>query len=231
MSQQDTKPYVIINVAMTADGKIDTYERQGSQISSQDDWQRVDRLRAESDAVMVGGRTLIEEDPRLTVKSPELQRERIAHNLAENPVKVGVVSEARLSPESRFIQDGPAQVMIFTTEKTSKEQVKSLKEAGVEVFITGEQRVELSTMLDLLKYLGINRVLVEGGGVLNSALIQQGLVDEIQIYIAPLIFGGALAPTLADGMGLAREHAIHLQVGSVDTFRDGAILIRYRILK
>ena len=71
MSQQPPKPYLIINAAMTADGKIDTFERGGVNISSEGDWKRVDRLRAECDAVMVGGRTLIEEDPRLTVKSQE----------------------------------------------------------------------------------------------------------------------------------------------------------------
>ncbi|HET9588678.1 MAG TPA: dihydrofolate reductase family protein, partial [Anaerolineales bacterium] len=70
------RPFVFINVAMTADGKIDTFERQGAAISSQRDRERVDRLRAESDAVMVGGRTLLGEDPKLTVKSEALRAER-----------------------------------------------------------------------------------------------------------------------------------------------------------
>jgi len=225
------RPYVIINIAMTVDGKIDTFERLGAKISSADDWQRVDRLRAESDAVMVGGRTLIEEDPRLTVKSPELRKERLARGLAENPVKVGVVSEAILAPESRFINKGPAQVLIFTAERTSQAQLKTLEDAGVEVFICGEQRVDLTSMLGKLKDLGIKHLLVEGGGTLNSALIRDGLVDEIHIYIAPLIFGGAETPTLADGVGLIRGSAIQLQTDAVDLLDDGGVIIRYRVLK
>ena len=71
------RPYVFINVAMTADGKIDTFQRKGSAISSKRDKERVDKLRAEADAVMVGGRTLLDEDPKLTVKAEALREERV----------------------------------------------------------------------------------------------------------------------------------------------------------
>ena len=90
------KPYVIINIAMTVDGKIDTFERQGASISSSTDWVRVDRLRADCDAVMVGGRALLEEDPRLTVKSPELHQERLIRGKTKNPVKIGVISDTHI---------------------------------------------------------------------------------------------------------------------------------------
>src|SRR5512140_1966872 len=81
------RPFVFINVAMTADGKIDTFQRQGAAISSAWDKARVDRLRAEADAVMVGGRTLLDEDPKLTVKSETLRAERLQRGLLPNPVK------------------------------------------------------------------------------------------------------------------------------------------------
>ena len=128
MSQQNNKPYVIINVAMTVDGKIDTFERQGAKISSQNDWQRVDRLRAEVDAVMVGGRTLIEEDPRLTVKSPELRKERLSRGIVENPIKVGVISQANLNLDGRFVNEGATRILIFTSEQTSGAQVEKAEE-------------------------------------------------------------------------------------------------------
>src|SRR5215207_9355843 len=106
------RPFVFINVAMTADGKIDTFERKGASISSQSDKERVDRLRAESDAVMVGGKTLLDEDPKLTVKSETLRASRVARGLSPNPVKVGVVSAANLKPDSMFLNTGPAHIVI-----------------------------------------------------------------------------------------------------------------------
>src|SRR5215210_7034509 len=87
------RPFVFVNAAITVDGKLDTVAREGATISSRADLARVDRLRAESDAVMVGGRTLLQEDPKLTVKSPALRSERLERGLDENPMKVAVVTK------------------------------------------------------------------------------------------------------------------------------------------
>src|SRR5712692_8913241 len=117
------RPYITINVAMTLDGKTDTVARHGAAISSPGDLERVDRLRASSDAVMVGGRTLLGDDPRLTVKSAILRTGRRARGLDENPLKVGIVTLAELRLDSRFLTTGPARVLIFTTAQTSAEQI------------------------------------------------------------------------------------------------------------
>src|SRR5215213_8328571 len=115
------RPYVHINVAMNADGKIDTFQRRGSAISSVRDKERVDRLRADADAVMVGGKTLLDEDPKLTVKSALLRAERVERELSPNPIKVGVVTQADIRLDSDFLNTGPADIVIFTTRRTSKE--------------------------------------------------------------------------------------------------------------
>src|ERR1700716_1884528 len=110
-----TRPYVILNVAASVDGKIDTFERHGAAISSVRDRARVDELRASVDAVMVGGHTVVDEDPRLTVKSAELRAERLARGVPENPAKVGVISSLDLvKPDGRFVTEGPARVIVFT---------------------------------------------------------------------------------------------------------------------
>lgn len=223
------RPYVILNVATTADGKTDSTTRRGAAISSPRDLERVDALRASVDAILVGGNTLLGDDPRLAVKSATLRAERQARGLSENPIKVGIVTQANLRRDSRFLTAGPARVMIFTTQQTSAEQIGSLREQGVQVFVMGAQRVDPSAMMDCLKQNGIERLLVEGGGTLNLELIKQGLVDEINVYIATLVFGGASAPTLADGMGLPREQAIPLQLVGVENLGDGGVLLRYLI--
>jgi 2,5-diamino-6-(ribosylamino)-4(3H)-pyrimidinone 5'-phosphate reductase len=230
------RPFVTLNAAMTADGKIDTVARRGAGISSERDWERVDRLRAASDAIMVGGHTLLGEDPRLTVKSPLLRAERLARSQEENPVKAGVVSRIvdpgegpSLRKDSRFVTAGPARRVLFTTEQTHPDQIARLRDLGVEPFVLGTQTVDLDAALRRLRQMGIERLLVEGGATLNADLLRNGLVDEIYLYVAPLVFGGASAPTLVDGAGLSREEAIQLKLLRLETMDEGAVVLHYSV--
>ena len=225
------RPFVFINVAMTADGKIDTFARKGSAISSQRDKQRVDQLRAEADAVMVGGRTLLDEDPKLTVKSEALRAERSARGLTPNPIKVGVVTKAELNSHSKFLHEGGARVVIFTTYQTSNEQLAFLQAQGADVYTHDRERVDLSLALHTLKELGIQRLMVEGGATLNFELMRLGLVDEVSAYIAPLIFGGEKAPTMVAGSGLERSAALPLKLIHVEQHEDGGVILKYKFLQ
>jgi 2,5-diamino-6-(ribosylamino)-4(3H)-pyrimidinone 5'-phosphate reductase len=223
------RPYTFINVAMTLDGKIDTFERKGAAISSKRDKQRVDELRASADGILVGGKTLLEESPKLTVRSDALREERIQRGLSPNPIKVGVVTVADILLESDFIQTGDTRVVIFTTSQTSISQIEILRAHGVEVFVDDALRVDLNKMMLTLKKIGVDHLMVEGGGTMNFELIRLGLVDEIMLYIAPMIFGGANAPTLADGLGLVRSDAVALKLANVETHEDGGIVLRYKL--
>jgi len=223
------RPFVFINVAMTADGKIDTFQRKGAGISSQRDKERVDKLRAESDAVMVGGKTLLDEDPKLTVKSEALREERVKRGLAPDPVKVGVVSEAKFDSHSKFLYEGGARIVIFTTHRTSKEQIEFIRSKNMDVFIHEGERVDLKQMMQALHELGIKRLMVEGGATLNFELIKLGLVDELSAYVAPMIFGGESAPTMVAGFGLERGEAVLLKLMNVEHWDDGGVLINYKV--
>ena len=207
---------MLINVAMTLDGKIDTIERRGAAISSERDRERVDHLRASVDAVMVGGRTLHAEDPRLNVRSAELRAGRVARGEPEQPAKVAITSRFALPQASRFLTAGPARVIIFGDVGPV---------VGAEVYGTSDLR----DVMDKLRELGMRRILVEGGGTLNFALLQAGLVDEVQLYLSPLIFGGSSAPTLADGAGLTRDLAVQLQPPEIDAWPNGGIVLRYMV--
>lgn len=225
------RPYVFINVAMTADGKIDTFQRKGTAISSERDKERVDRLRAEADAIMVGGKTLLDEDPKLTVKSESLRAERLTRGLSPNPVKVGVVTEARLNPDSDFLKTGPANIVIFTTRWTSKHHISLLKSLGVDVYVDEAERVKLPKALETLKELGVKRLMVEGGATLNFELLRLGLVDEVNAYMAPMIFGGANAPTMVAGLGFEKGDAIPLKLVNVVAWEDGGVVLKYSLEK
>ena len=223
------RPYVFINTATSADGKIDTFERKGSAISSKRDKERVDQLRADADAVLVGGKTLLGELPKLTVKDEALREARVKRGMTPNPIKVGVVTSADIPLDSDFIKAGPARAVIFTTSRTSISQLETLRANGVEVFVDDAPRVNLGKMMETLGELGVKRLMVEGGGTINFELLRLGLVDELMIYIAPMIFGGDNAPTLASGFGLVRNDAIAMKLKNVETHEDGGILLTYKL--
>jgi 2,5-diamino-6-(ribosylamino)-4(3H)-pyrimidinone 5'-phosphate reductase len=224
------RPYILVNVAMTADGKIDSVARKGAAISSIADKARLDRLRAEVDAILVGGRTLIAEDPKLTVKSKQLRLMRKARNLEENPAKVGIVSVADLKPNGNFMAAGSARRLIFTTGRTPPKQLKQLEKAGAQVFLLNDGVIDLRQVMKSLHQQGIRKLLVEGGGTLIAELFRLDMVDEVFIYIAARIFGGASAPTLADGPGFLPEQAPGLQLESTEKFDDmGGILVHYTV--
>lgn len=223
------RPYTFINVAMTADGKIDTFERKGAAISSKRDKERVDQLRAGTDAILVGGKTLLGELPKLTVKNEALREGRVKRGVSPNPIKVGIVSNANIPLDSDFIQTGPARVVIFTTSQSSMSNLEALRAHGVEVFVEDAARVDLKKMMGMLKQIGVNRLMVEGGGTINFELLKLGLVDELMIYISPMIFGGENAPTLASGLGLTRDDAIALKLNTIESYEDGGILTTYKL--
>lgn len=223
------RPFTFINVAMTADGKIDTFERHGAAISSKKDKQRVDELRALSDGILVGGKTLLEESPKLTVKNEALREGRVQRGLSPNPVKVGAATVADIRLDSEFMTAGPARKVIFTTRQTSMEKIATLQSHGVEVFVHDSPRIDLTVMMQTLKKIGIDHLMVEGGGTMNFELMRLGLVDELMIYIAPMIFGGATSPTLADGLGVTRDAALELKLSSVEQWDDGGVVLRYKL--
>jgi 2,5-diamino-6-(ribosylamino)-4(3H)-pyrimidinone 5'-phosphate reductase len=228
---------VLVNMAMTADGKIDTVTRRGARISGAVDTARVDGLRAASDAVMVGGRTLLAEDPRLTVRDAHLVDERLRGGRPAQPVKVGVVtriapagSDATALPSpSRFLEDGDGPVILATTTRTAPADVDWLRGRGADVIVHDGSRVDLARLLAELDARGIEHLMVEGGSTLVAALLGAGLVDELQLAVAPLLFGGEGAPTPVGGQGWRQEEAIHLSLLESRVDDDGDVILRYHV--
>ncbi|NJN79026.1 MAG: hypothetical protein HC797_00305 [Anaerolineales bacterium] len=170
------------------------------------------------------------EAPKLTVKNEALRQSRIEQGRSENPIKIGVASNVNISLDSDFLKVGPARVVIFTTSQTSINQIEKLRALAVEVYVEDTPQVNLTNMMHTLKKIGVDSLMVEGGGTINFELIRLGLVDELMMYVAPMIFGGAHAPTLADGIGLTREQALPLQLTHVETWEDGGVIFRYKFL-
>jgi len=189
------RPHVLINVAASVDGKISDESRRQIRISCKEDMERVDRLRAESDAIMVGIGTVLADDPKLTVKSKALREERSRAGRTPNPLRVVVDSKARLPLDAKVL-DGEAETLVAVSESADREKLNSLKKKA-ETFVAGKDKVDLRALLEYLYSLGVKRLMVEGGARLNHALISERLVDEIIVYYGNMIIGDG--PTIADG--------------------------------
>ena len=182
------------------------------------------------DAVLVGGRTVLDEDPKLTVKSQALRAARIDAGMEENPAKVAVVGLADLQLDGNFMAAGPSRRLIYTTQRTPPAQIQRLEKGGAQVFIMGELRVDCCAMLESLLGLGIRKAMLEGGGTIIAEFFRLDLVDELMVYIAPRIFGGASAPTLADGLGFLPEQVPLLRLEAAEEFDDdGGVFLHYLV--
>jgi 2,5-diamino-6-(ribosylamino)-4(3H)-pyrimidinone 5'-phosphate reductase len=217
------RPNVIINSAMSADGKISSIERRQVRISGSEDMDRVKLLRAESDAVMVGVGTVLADDPSLRVKSKGLRKMRWDRGLPEGPLRVVVDSRARTPPTAEVLGVG---CILAVSKAASEEQLAPLRKK-CEIVVAGDEKVDLEEILSILKKKGVERLMVEGGATLNWSLIEAGLVDEILVYVGPMIIGGAGAPTLVDGPGLSGDYP-KLELISADLI-DGGVLLRWRL--
>ncbi|ELY67086.1 2,5-diamino-6-(ribosylamino)-4(3H)-pyrimidinone 5'-phosphate reductase [Natrinema versiforme] len=213
--------YVIVNAAASADGKLSSRRREQIAISGADDFARVDRLRAESDAVAVGVGTVLADDPHLTVKDDELRAQRREDSRPANPARVVVDSSGR-TPTDAAILDDAATTYLCLSEAAPVDRRMELAEEA-ELVTAGDDRVDLLRAFAALQEQGIEQLMVEGGGELIFSLFEAGLVDELRVFVGPTIIGGRDAPTLADGEGfVAKFPALDLE--AVDRLDDGVVL-------
>ena len=214
--------HVVVNAAMSADGKISTREREQVAISGPEDFDRVDELRASSDAVMVGVGTVLADDPSLTVENPDRRRRREERDDPANPARVVADSRMRTPADARVLDDA-ATTYLLTSEAAPPDFVAEIEDTGTEVVTAGENRVDLAAGLDALEDRGVDRLMVEGGGELIFSLFRAELVDELSTFVGPSVVGGRNAPTLADGDGFIGEFA-DLRLDGIERLDDGVLL-------
>ena len=198
-------PYVIAKWAMTADGKIATVKGDSKWISSDTSRELVHQWRNEVDAVLVGIGTVRQDDPFLTC--------RISGG--RNPLRVVLDAQASLSLQSRLVASlDEAPVLVACLETAPSDACTKLSDAGCRVLrLSGERgRVDVEALLQQLGRDRITNLIVEGGGEVLSHFFERGLVDEVRIFIAPKLIGGAAAPTPLSGTGIERmADAIQLE--------------------
>lgn len=214
-------PFVSMKVAMTLDGKIAAHTGHSQWITDRDAREYVHFLRDSYDAILVGTGTLLKDNPRLTVRIP---------CGGKNPFRIVVDSAARIPLDSNVAVDKLAPTLVAVTERAPKEKIKALQNQGVQVvqFGTKNGKVDLRELFSYLAKQGISSLLVEGGGTMNAALLQEGLVDKLYWFIAPKILGGinALGPVGGVGIGNVNE-AIELEEVSMQPIGRDYLLSAY----
>ena len=221
------KPYVILNAAMTLDGKIAT-ATGSSNISGEEDLKRVHEIRKDCDAIMVGIGTVLADDPRLTVH-------KINADASDNPVRVVVDSKFR-TPIAARITNKDAKTIIaganeYKYDFIVSDRYEAFRQRGVNFFYSGDKQVDLKALMNYLHEEGIEKLMLEGGATLNFSMIKQGLIDEIRICIAPMVVGGVNAKTFFDGEGFDKmDDAVKLEL--TDSYTLGKdLILTYKVLK
>jgi 2,5-diamino-6-(ribosylamino)-4(3H)-pyrimidinone 5'-phosphate reductase len=221
--EQISNLQVLINAAMTIDGKIAT-NLGDSAISSKQDLRRLHRLRSSVDAIVIGISTVIVDNPRLTV--------RLVKRCGTSPVRIIVDSTGRIPLDSKILKSASKiNTIVAVTSRTSDRRIDKIKSAGAMVIVAGARTVDLKELFCILKKMGFNKILVEGGGELNWSILQLGIVNELMVTVAPRIVGGRTATTLVEGDGYTRiSESIKTELIKISRQNNGEVILYYKLV-
>jgi 2,5-diamino-6-(ribosylamino)-4(3H)-pyrimidinone 5'-phosphate reductase len=213
-----SRPHVTLSAAVSLDGKIAT-KTGDSEISSRQDKVRVHRLRARSDAILVGKNTVQKDDPLLTVRYAK----------GKNPTRIILDSRAEISTSSRIVKTSQLiPTIIAVSKKAPKKNLSNLAKYPVKIITTGKDKVEIKKLLGILYKEGIKTILLEGGGTTNWDFVNKGLVDEVIVTVSPRLVGGKDATTLVEGAGFAKiADSVKLKLRKAVRY-DGEIVLHYQ---
>jgi 2,5-diamino-6-(ribosylamino)-4(3H)-pyrimidinone 5'-phosphate reductase len=198
-------PFVYVNIAITADGKIAPSDRHFVPFSSKADQERMLELRSHADAVMSGARTVDSGEVTLSPGGKKYREQRLKEGRAEFNLRVIVSGLASLDPEAHIFTKRFSPIILITSAAAPKDRLKKLEGRVDDIFVAPGNEVDFrAAFLWLNEKWKVKRLLCEGGGELDAPLFRERLVDELHLTISPIIFGGRTAPTLADGDGIER---------------------------
>ena len=208
---------IIINCAMSADGKIALRTRRQTRISNEEDRRRVHRLRNSVDAILVGVETVLSDDPKLTVSEKYVRRPK-------RPVRIVLDSTGR-TPSDALVLDGQAPTIIVTNDSCRR------RFPNAEVIRCGRDEVDIRRLVRRLERRGIRSLLVEGGSRVIWSFLESRLADEVNIFVGSMVIGGERSPTPAGGEGAESEKAVvPLKLISAKVLGNG-VLLRYKVIK
>ena len=232
MFNQRELPFVMINGAVSADGKLALENCSRIQFSSLRDRQLVFKLRAQVDAVVSGAETVETFSIDLAAGGAKWREKRIRSGKAPEPLRVIVSDDASFDPHARIFQKRLSPIIILATRGAERNKIEALRKVADEVKIFGERTVSFAQAFRWLREKhGVKRMVCEGGGETNAALLRAGVVDELHLTICPFLLSGGHAPTISDGHGFGSlKAAPKLKLKSMKRVK-GEIFLIYQILE
>ena len=192
------RPYTLLSCGMSIDGYLDGATEDRLLLSNDADLDRVDAVRAASDAILVGAATVRNDNPRLLVRTRERQQERVARGLRPSPIKVTVTRRAQLDACANFFVTGDTEKLVYCASATAAEARDRL--GSVATVVDGGEPVDMERMSEDLYARGVERLMVEGGGTVHTQFLTADIVDELHLVVAPFFVGDSRAPRfVSDG--------------------------------
>ncbi|WP_356948821.1 RibD family protein [Streptomyces cacaoi] len=212
-----------LSVATSIDGHIDDTSATRLLLSNAEDFDRVDQVRADSDAILIGAGTMRADNPRLLVNSEERRAKRVAAGKPEFPLKVTVSASGDIDPALKFWHHG-GEKAAYTTERGA--EVLRERLAGLADVVSTGPELDFGKLLDDLGRRGVERLMVEGGGQIHTAFLSQGLADEIHMAVAPIVVGEADAPSFLNPGTYPGGSTRRMKLAEARTIGD-VVLLRY----
>ena len=207
--------HIILSAAISIDGKISTRSND-SNFSSKEDIIRLHKLRSKVDAILIGKNTLLRDDPLLTVR----------HTKGKNPIRIILDSKGTISKNSKIIKTSDKiPTIIAVSKKISKVNLSKLNKLPVEIIISGENSINLKSLMKKISTKKIQTLLVEGGGTVNWEFIKNNVFDELIITLSPYLIGGNNATSLVEGNGFAKIiNSPNLKLKSVKRLKNHLVI-------
>ena len=212
---EKSRPHVILSGAISIDGKIAT-KTNDSKLSSENDFERLHKLRSSVDAILVGKNTVSRDNPLLTVR----------HVKGKNPIRIILDSKGTISRTSKILQSSnTVPTIIAISKKTTKKNLAKLEKFPIEIISTGNDSVNLKSLLKKLSQKKIKTILVEGGGTVNWEFVKQNLFDEMILTLSPFLIGGEDSISYLRGTGFSKiSNSPNLRLKSVKRLKNHLVL-------
>jgi 5-amino-6-(5-phosphoribosylamino)uracil reductase len=220
------RPYTLLSCGMSIDGYLDSATVKRLRLSNDADFDRVDEVRASCDAILVGARTVRNDDPRLLVRSADRRAERVARGLAPSPMKVTVTARGQLDPDSNFFVAGDAEKIVYCPAGSMESVCRRVGRVATVVGVG--DRVAMPAICEDLSDRGVARLMVEGGGSILTQFLTADLVDELQLVIAPFFVGDSAARRVVDDGAFPWNPRRRAPLAEVRQIGD-VVLLRYAL--